>query len=47
VTLRDASAGGLDGYKALVVPPGGGSVAATAGIQLVTRPAGIRPGLGS
>jgi hypothetical protein len=47
VTLRDASAGDLHGYKVLVVPPVGGSVAGIAGVQIVTSLAGIRPGLGS
>jgi hypothetical protein len=47
VTLRDAAAGGLDGYKALVAPPGGGSVAEITGVQLVRSLAGIRRGLGS
>ena len=46
ITLRDESAG-LNGYKVLVVPPVGGSVAEIAGVQLVTSLAGIRPGLGS
>jgi FlgD Ig-like domain len=47
VTSRDASAGALDGYKVVVVPPVGGRVAELAGVQLVTSLAGIRPGLGS
>jgi hypothetical protein len=47
VTSRDASAGVLDSYKVLIVPPVGGSVAEIAGIQLVTSLAGIAPGLGS
>ena len=47
VTLRGARAGDLDGYKVLVVPPVGGSVAEIAGIRLVTSLAGITPGLGS
>jgi hypothetical protein len=47
VTVRDASAGALDGYKVLVVPPVDGGVAEIAGVQLVTSLAGIRPGLGS
>ena len=47
VTLRDASAGGLDGYKVLVAPPVDGGVAEVAGVKLVTSLAGIRPGLGS
>ena len=47
VTLRDASAGDLNAYKVLVVPPVGGSVAEIAGVRLVQSLAGIIPGLGS
>jgi hypothetical protein len=47
VTSRDASAGVLNGYRVLIVPPAGGGVAEIAGIQLVTSLAGITRGLGS
>ena len=47
VTRRDASAGGLRGYKVLVAPPVAGGTAEITGVRLVTSLAGITPGLGS
>jgi hypothetical protein len=47
ITLRDQREGVLDGYRAIVVPAGGGSADAFSGIQLVTSIDGIKPGLGS
>ena len=47
LTGRDLTQGLLDGYGAVVIPPGGAGEAEIAGIRVVRTLAGIQPGLGA
>ena len=46
-TARDVAQAALDGYAAVVVPPGGTSAAEIAGVPIIRSLGGIRPGLGA
>jgi hypothetical protein len=46
-TGRDLAQGALDGYAAIVVPPGGEGAAQIAGVPVVRTLAGLRRGLGT